>query len=184
MNLETLKSAKNAYLSKSFNLNVRQIAGLIAGAAFVLVITFCLVAALAFWFGTIKGHEWADSSYLQQSEQRLKEATEAETRAKAHIDRANEIALENEEQKADLEIRAETRRGQDEFLIENRKQVDKTAAQNSQKIEKEKVKRDEQIKKDGDDFDLQLDGLCGELARSGQTLSICPGSANNPPDNR
>jgi DNA segregation ATPase FtsK/SpoIIIE-like protein len=170
MNFDALKSAKNAYLAKSFTLNVRRILWIILGAFALLAIT----AGAAFWTGSSKGQEWADSKYLQEREKTLRKAADAETRADVHMESAEVYKAQNDEQKKANQQEAEKRKAGDAELIKNRKIAEETAQKNADKIEKEKKEQYEKIDSDGNDYNRQLNGLCGDVKRTANTnLSVC-----------
>lgn len=129
---------------------------------------------LAFWLGSIKGSEWADSKYLQERAEREKAIAVLEANANRNLATEKQLAAENALLKKANEATAE-------ILSQRDKQAAAAEAKKFTDLAKEREKRYETIDADTD-FDSQLCGLCSDARRAGHQLSesLCGRCKGNP----
>ncbi len=116
-----------------------------------------VLAVGAFWLGTAKGRDWADSEYLQEREERM-------NRIAVHEAREKELAQENERLKLENEARAEVLRETD-TANEAKK------AEEFQRLQDERKRKSDEIENASPGESLA--GLCDDARRSGVALSFC-----------
>lgn len=104
----------------------------------------------AFWYGTQKAREWADSEYLQEREQRM--------RREAHLEAENEKLRMHNEAQAQLFKQIDTAN-------------DVKKAEDFAKRQEERKRKEDEIQ--NADPAASLSGLCDDARSAGFKLSFC-----------
>lgn len=116
-----------------------------------------LLLLLAFWFGTRKGREWADSDYLRERDERMKVIA-------VHEENERRLAMENEKLRLENEAKAEILREIDSANEAKR-------AQDFQKSQDARKAKSEEIENASPGESVA--GLCDDAKKAGLKLSFC-----------
>lgn len=102
---------------------------------FWVIVILLILIPVAFWFGTVKSREWADSEYLQDRIENEKKINQLEQSANDAHTRADTFAKENAGLKFQNEAQAEILKANDEKLRGDAKKLDELNDKRNQKNE-------------------------------------------------
>lgn len=121
------------------------------------IVTALVLAGGMFWLGTSYGRSWADSEYLQEREERIKQIA-------VHQENEKRLYWENEKLKSENEIKAQ-------LLRESDTAAEAQRASEFQRLRDERERKYDEI--EHADPDTSIAGLCKDAQAAGIRLSFC-----------
>jgi uncharacterized protein HemX len=135
-----------------------------AGTVVIVILVMLIIAAALIGLGTYLGHQWADSKFLQEREQRLQQMAVLQASADQHAANEQKLAAQNEQLKQQNEAAAE-------ILAKNDAKIAGDAQKFADDLKKQREQKENEIQNTSD-ADTRA-GLCADAKSAGFNLSFC-----------